>query len=77
MSRHATIKKSMYATYKLAGMYPVNPALLASSFAWQIRLSLLHISLFKVFKRKYFSQSLRKCIKFVFMLLDNNKILTL
>ncbi len=28
--------------------YTVNPALLASSFVWQIQLSLLHISLFKV-----------------------------
>jgi hypothetical protein len=37
----------------------------------------LQISLFKVFKGKNFSQSKRECVKFLFMLLDNIKILTL
>jgi hypothetical protein len=36
--------------------YTVNPALLVSSFVWQIQLSSLHISLFKIIKRNYFCQ---------------------
>jgi hypothetical protein len=36
--------------------HTVNPALLTSNFAWQIQLSILQISLFKVIRRKYFSQ---------------------
>jgi hypothetical protein len=57
-------------------IHTVNPALLASSFVWQIQLSLLHISLFKVTKRKYFSQGKWEFMKFLFVLLDNIKILT-
>jgi hypothetical protein len=57
--------------------HTVNPALLTSSFVWQMQLSLLHISLFKIIKRKYFSQ--RKCelLIFLFVLLDKIKILPL
>jgi hypothetical protein len=55
----------------------VNPALfLASSFISQIQLSLHQISLFKVAKRKNFSQGKCEFLKFLFVLLDNIKILT-
>jgi hypothetical protein len=57
--------------------HTVNPALLASSFVWQIQLSLLHISLFKVIKRKYISQGKCEFVKFLFVLLDKIEILTL
>ncbi len=57
--------------------YTVNPALLASSFVLQIQLSWLHISLFKVIKRKYFSQGICEFVKFLFVLLDKIIILTL
>ncbi len=38
----------------------VKPALLTSSFEWQVQLTILQLSLFKVIKRKYFSQG--KCL---------------
>ncbi len=50
---------------------------LANSFVWQVQLSLLHISLFKVIKRKYFSQGKCEFMKFLFVLLNKIKILTL
>jgi hypothetical protein len=50
---------------------------LASSFVWQIQQSLLHISLFKVFQRKYFSQGTYEFMKFLFALLEKIKLLTL
>ncbi len=55
----------------------VNPALSTSSFVWQILLSLFHISLFKVIKRKYFSQGKCEFFIFLFVLLDKIKIVTL
>ncbi len=55
----------------------VNPALLASSFVWQIQLYFLHISLFKIIKRKYFIQSKCEFMKFLFVLLDKINILPL
>jgi hypothetical protein len=57
--------------------YTVNPALLTSSFVWQILLSFFHISLFKVIKRKYFSQGNCEFLIFLFVLLDKIKIFTL
>ncbi len=50
--------------------FTVNPALLGSSFVWQIQLYLLHISLFKVIKRNPFSQGKYEVMKFLFVLLD-------
>jgi hypothetical protein len=55
----------------------VNPALLTSSFVWLIQLCLLHISLFKVIIRKYFSQGEYELMNFLFVLLDKLKIFTL
>jgi hypothetical protein len=55
----------------------VNPALLASSFVWQIQPYLLHISLFKVILKNHFSQGKYKFMKFLFVLLDNITFLTL
>jgi hypothetical protein len=55
----------------------VNPALLASSYVWQIQLYFLHISLFKIIKRKYFIRSKCEFMKFLFVLLDKIKILPL
>jgi hypothetical protein len=63
--------------HSVAAQHTLNPALLASSFVWQIQLSLLHISLFKVIKRKYISQGKCEFVKFLFVLLDKIKILTL
>ncbi len=57
--------------------YTVNPALLTSSFVWQILLSLFHISLFKVIKRQYFSQGKCEFLIFLFVILDKIKIFTL
>jgi hypothetical protein len=62
---------------EMVNSYTVNPALLASSFVWQIQLSLLHISLFKVIEWKYFSQGKCEFMKFLFVLLDMIKILAL
>jgi hypothetical protein len=42
-----------------------------------MQLSLLHISLFKIIKRKYFSQGKCEFLIFLFVLLDKIKILTL
>jgi hypothetical protein len=58
-------------------LYTVNPALLASSYVWQIQLYFLHISLFKIIKRKYFIQSKCEFMKFLLVLLDKIKILPL
>jgi hypothetical protein len=55
----------------------VNPALLASSFVRQIQLYFLHISLFKIIKRKYFIQSKCEFMKLLFRLLGKIKILPL
>jgi hypothetical protein len=57
--------------------HTVNPALLTSSFVWLIQLCLLHISLFKVIIRKYFSQGKYELMNFLFVLLDKLKIFTL
>ncbi len=57
--------------------YTVNPALLASSFVWLIQLYFLHISLFKIIKRKYFIQSKCEFMKLLFVLLGKIKILPL
>jgi hypothetical protein len=57
--------------------HTVNPALLTSSFVWQIQLFLLKISLFKEIKRKYFSQGKCEFMIFLIVLLDKIKILTL
>jgi hypothetical protein len=54
-------------------LYTVNPALLASSFVKQIQLYFLHISLFKIIKRKYFIQSKCEFTKLLFGLLDKIK----
>jgi hypothetical protein len=57
--------------------YTVNPALLTSSFVWQIQLAIIQISLFKVIRRKYFSQGKFEFLLFLFVLLYKIKILTL
>jgi hypothetical protein len=57
--------------------HTVNPALLASSFVWLIQLYFLPISLFKIFKRKYFIQSKCELMKLLFVLLGKIKILPL
>jgi hypothetical protein len=48
-----------------------------NSFVWQIKLSLLQISLFKVIKRKYFSQGKCESMKSLVLCLDQIKSLTL
>ncbi len=58
-------------------IHTVNSALLASSFVRQIQLFVLHISLFKVIRRKYLNQGKCEFMKFLFVLLNKIKILTL
>jgi hypothetical protein len=55
----------------------INPALLASSFVWQIQLYFLYISLFKIIQKKYFIWSKFELMKFLFALLDKIKTLPL
>jgi hypothetical protein len=57
--------------------HTVNPALLASSFVWQIQLYFHHISLFKIIQRKYFMQSKCEFMLFLHALYDKIKILPL
>ncbi len=59
------------------GNHTINSALLARSFVWQLQLYFLHISFFKIIKRKYFIQSKCEFIKFLFVLLYKIKILPL
>jgi hypothetical protein len=51
------------------------PSPLPKSFAWQIQLSLLHITFFKVIMMKYFSQGKCEFMNFLFVLLDKINIL--
>jgi hypothetical protein len=58
-------------------IYTLNLAHLTSSFVWPVQLSLLHILLFKVLIRKYFTQGKCDFMKFLFILSGKIKILTL
>jgi hypothetical protein len=61
----------------LVMLHTVNLAVLTSSFEWLIQLHSLHISLFKVITKKYFTQSKCEFMNFIFVLLDKIKILIL
>jgi hypothetical protein len=74
---NAGISKILTLNRMAVCSYTVNPALLTSSFVWLIQLCLLHISLFKVIIRKYFSQGKYELMNFLFVLLDKLKIFTL
>jgi hypothetical protein len=63
--------------YVQSVQYTVNPALLASSFVRIMQLCLVHISLFKVIIRKYFSHGKCEIMNFLFVLLDKIKIFIL
>jgi hypothetical protein len=54
--------------------HTLNLAHLTSSFVWPIQLSLLHILLFKVLIRKYFTQGKCDSMKFLFLLSGKIKI---
>jgi hypothetical protein len=55
----------------------LNLAHLANSFVWPVQLSLLHMLLFKVLIRKYFTQGKCDFLKFLFILSGKIKFLTL
>ncbi len=79
---HSVVKTDLLqmiwpAFRKRSTTHTVNPAHLASSYVWQMQLYFLHISLFKITKRKYFIQSKCEFMKILFVLLNKIKILPL